>query len=232
MCEILAVLYLGFLNIDVKNITSPARDRFILSKGHGALALYAALKQKGILTQSDLELFKKADSDFWTHPVFFPEKGFEFASGSLGQGLGLAAGTALAAKHKKLLSRVYVYLGDGECDEGAVWESASFASHQNLDNLTVIIDENKLQIDGLTKDVVNKDDLIKRWKAFGFDAIEADGHSIKDLVRAFSYKSYKPIAIIARTVKGKGVSFMENNPIYHSNSLTEKQFEMAMAEQE
>lgn len=232
MCEILATLYLRVMKIDPQNPLDENRDRFVLSKGHGALALYCALKQAGFLTQEDLEAFKKDGSDFWTHPRFMPEKGFEFASGSLGMGLSLGAGTALALKRKELNCRVYVYIGDGECDEGSVWEAASFVAHHKLDNVTVIIDENKLQLDAPTKDIVNKDNLAQRWESFGFDVVYADGHAVSELMTAFSHCSDKPIAVIARTVKGKGVSFIENNPAYHMNTLNEEQYKIAKSEQE
>ena len=232
MCEILAVLYMAVMKIDINDIGNPERDRFILSKGHGAIALYAALKEKGILSQKDLDFFKVNGSDFWTHPRFLPQKGFEFSSGSLGQGLSLAAGTALALRLRQSKAHIYVYIGDGECDEGAVWEAASFVAHHKLNNITVIVDENKLQLDAATKDIINKYDLDKRWKAFGFDIIKPDGHSIPALLKAFKYSSEKPVAILAQTIKGKGVSFIENNPIYHMNFLTKDQFEQAMNEQE
>lgn len=231
MCEILSVLYMHVLNIDISNLNDIHRDRFILSKGHGAIALYAAMVHKNILSREDLDTFKHNGSEYWTHPQFLPEKGFEFASGSLGLGLGLGAGTAIALKRKGLTCRVYVYLGDGECDEGAVWEAASFIAHHNLDNVTVIIDENKLQLDAPTKEIINKDYMADRWRAFGFDVVKSDGHSIESLLNAFAHKSQKPIAIIAETVKGKGVSFMENNPAFHTGIISQEQFDLAMAEQ-
>ena len=233
MCEILATLYFAVMNIDSRRPLSENRDRFILSKGHGALALYSVLKQAGFLTQEDLNGFKRDGTDFWTHPRFMPEKGIEYASGSLGMGLSLGGGTALALKHKGLSARVYVYVGDGECDEGAIWEAASFISHHKLDNVTVIVDENKLQLDAPTKNIINKDNLGERWGSFGFHVVNADGHDVCDLMKAFAYRSSdRPVAIIARTVKGKGVSFAENNPIFHMNTLNEEQYKIAKKEQE
>ncbi|MDD6377299.1 MAG: transketolase [Succinatimonas sp.] len=232
MCEILSVLYFSVMRINPSDLESPNRDRFILSKGHGAMALYAALKNLSILTDRDLLDFKQKGSDFWTHPRFLPSKGFEFASGSLGIGISLAAGTALALKMKNSQSRVYAYIGDGECDEGSVWEAAAFSSHHNLNNLTVIVDFNQIQLDGKTSDIINKDNLGDRWEAFGFKVIYADGHDIASLKNAFSEVSSKPVAIIANTIKGKGISFMENNPIYHMAAISEKDYLQAKQELE
>lgn len=232
MCEILSVLYFSVMHINPSDLESPNRDRFILSKGHGAMALYATLKNLSILTDQDLRSFKKKGSDFWTHPKFMPSKGLEFASGSLGIGISLAVGTALALKIKNNQSRVYTYIGDGECDEGSVWEAASFSSHHNLNNLTVIIDFNQIQLDGKTSDIIKKDNLGDRWEAFGFKVIYADGHDIASLREAFDEVSSKPVAIIAKTTKGKGISFMENNPIYHMAAISDKDFLQAKKELE
>ena len=233
MVEILTVLYFDTINIDFKNPEKEDRDVFILSKGHGAIALYATLKQVGFLSQADINNFKGKDSPFWTHPLKNPKYGIEISSGSLGQGLSYAAGLALAFKMKGKKSRIYVYLGDGECDEGAVWEAASFASHHKLDNLTVIIDENKIQLDDRTENIVNKDRLSERWNAFGFSTVSADGHNIADLSNKLKTRAIeKPVAVIARTVKGKGVSFIENRPEWHLNVLTEEQYKTALKEQE
>ncbi len=228
--EILATLYFGIMNISASNNKSPERDRFILSKGHGAIALYAALKEAGFISEKDMLSFKKDGSDFWTHPCKNLRYGIEFSSGSLGQGLSMAAGTALALRKKQNPAHIYVLLGDGECDEGSVWEAAAFVSHHQLNNITVIIDENQLQLDAPTKDIVNKDNLAERWKAFGFVPLCADGHDIEDLLKAFSFKSNKPVAIIARTIKGKGVSFIENDPAWHMCQITQEQYEHALKE--
>ena len=229
--EILSTLYLGVMNISPENCKKDDRDRFILSKGHGAIALYATLKEAGFISEDELFSFKHDGGGFWTHPRKNLDIGIEFSSGSLGQGLSLAAGTALALKKKQNQAHVYVVIGDGECDEGSVWEAASFVAHHKLDNVTVIIDENKLQLDAPTSEIVNKDNLAKRWEAFGFDIVLADGHDVEDLLRAFSYRSQgKPVAIIARTIKGKGVSFIENNPEWHVHPLTQQQYEQALEE--
>ena len=232
MCEILSVLYLHVMNIRPGNLSNPDRDRFILSKGHGAIALYAALKQAGFIGEADLVLFKARGSDFWTHPRFLPERGFEFTSGSLGMGLSLGAGTAYALRRRASQAKVYVYVGDGECNEGAVWEAAAFVAHHRLTNLTVVIDKNNLQLDAPTKDIIDMHNMAERWAAFGFETIEADGHSVESLITAFAVKPKgRPIAIIAETIKGKGVSFIENNPAYHMNVLSETLYKQAMAEQ-
>lgn len=233
MCEILAVLYCRIMNVSPDKVDDPERDRFILSKGHGAIALYAAMRHAGFLTQADLESFKAEGSDFWTHPRFLPARGFEFTSGSLGMGLSLGAGTAMALRHRGSKAHVYVYIGDGECDEGSVWESAAFAAHHKLDNLTVIVDKNNLQLDAPTKDIIDMRNMAERWNVFGYHVIEVDGHSIPDLVDAFSVRvTGMPTAVIANTVKGKGVSFIENNPIYHMNVLSANQYKQAIEEQE
>ena len=156
--------------------------------------------------------------------------GIEFSSGSLGQGLSWAAGVGLALRKKNNFSHLYVVIGDGECDEGAVWEAASFISHHNLSNITVVIDENKLQLDAPTKEIVNKDNLSKRWEAFGFEVLQVDGHNVKKLFEAFKHSAQKPLAILARTIKGKGVSFIENNPEWHVHPLTQQQYDQAMGE--
>lgn len=229
--EILATLYLGVMNISPENCKKNDRDRFILSKGHGAIALYATLKEAGFISEDELFSFKHDGSDFWTHPRKNLDIGIEFSSGSLGQGLSLAAGTALALKKKQNPARVYVVIGDGECDEGSVWEAASFVAHHKLDNITVIIDENKLQLDAPTCEIVNKDNLANRWAAFGFEVVLANGHDVDDLLKACTFKVQgKPVAIIARTIKGKGVSFIENNPIWHMSQISKQQYEQALEE--
>lgn len=233
MVEILTVLYFDTLNIDPQYPENENRDIFILSKGHGAIALYAVLKQRGFLTQKDIDNFKGKDSPFWTHPLKNIKYGIEMSSGSLGQGLSYANGLALAFKMKKKKSRIYVYLGDGECDEGSVWEAASFASHHKLDNLTVIIDENRIQLDDWTENIVSKDRLKERWSSFGFHTVTAEGHNISDLKEKLkTVVKEVPVAVVAKTVKGKGVSFMENQPEWHLNILSEEQYKTAKKEQE
>ena len=231
MCEILSVLYGKVLKVSKDNLKSQNRNRFILSKGHGALALYAALKEVGIISLDDFLSFKDDDSHFWTHPTFSPKHGLEFASGSLGIGISLAVGTALALKLKGNSSKVYCLVGDGECDEGEVWEALSFANHHQLNNLTVIVDDNNMQLDDFTSKIVDKSNLAKRIESFGFNVVEVDGHDIESLDKAFvTSHDDMPLAVIAHTIKGKGVSFIENNPTYHTGSLTKEQYEQALAE--
>lgn len=229
MIEIMSVLYLAVMNIDKTNLASKNRDRFILSKGHGVLAQYTALKQIGILTDEELMTFKKTGTRLYAHPSINREIGIEFSSGSLGQGISLAVGVALALKKQNNDSKVYVLLGDGECNEGSVWEALASASHFKLDNLCVIVDRNNLQYDGSTADIMSMK-LDKKFEAFGFSVTEVDGHDIAALYKAFKNSSILPKAVIADTVKGKGISFMENNPIWHNGKLSDKQYQAAMEE--
>lgn len=232
MIEIMAVLYGAVLNYRVDEPRWEERDRFILSKGHGVIAQYTAMKQAGIISEDELMTFKKNSTRLYAHPSMNMDIGIEFSSGSLGQGLSLGVGTALALRRKENnVSRVYILLGDGECDEGSVWEAAESASHYRLDNLMVIIDRNHLQYDGNTDAVMSKGNLVAKWSAFGFKAIEVDGHSVEQLTAALSVKAKTPIAIIADTVKGKGVSFMENEPLWHNGRLSDEQYKIAMSEQ-
>lgn len=231
LVEIMAALYGGVMNFDAKNPTSENRDRLILSKGHGVMAQYAALKQTGLLTEEDLLTYKADETKAPAHPSLNLQSGIEFSSGSLGQGLSLGGGTALALKRKSnLSSRVFVILGDGESDEGSVWEAAMTAAHYRLNNLVAIIDRNHLQYDGDTETVLPLEDFAAKWRSFGWNVAECDGHSVKEITVALSGKQGKPFALIANTVKGKGVSFMENMPQWHNGVLTQKLFEQAMAE--
>ena len=232
MIEIMAVLYNGVIKFKKDDTTWEGRDRFILSKGHGVMAQYAAMKSIGLLSDDDLMTFKNNETRLYAHPSMNLQIGIEFSSGSLGQGLSLGVGTALALRKKNnYSSHVYVLVGDGECNEGQIWEAAMAASHFKLNNLTVIVDKNKLQYDGETADVMNMDNFAAKWSAFGFETLTVDGHSVEQLLVAFRTGTNKPKASIAETVKGKGVSFMENNPAWHNNRLTEDQYKQAMAEQ-
>lgn len=232
MCEIMAVLYHSVLTYDARNPTSENRDRFILSKGHGAIALYAALKSIGLLSDDELLSYKQDGSIITAHPTFMPKKGMEFASGSLGQGLSIGVGVALALKKKQMSNCVYVLVGDGECDEGSIWEAAASASHYGLDNLICIVDKNQLQYDGTTTEILNMGSLKDKFTAFGWDAIDVDGHNCEALRNAFALSHKNPLAVICNTVKGKGVSFIENNYKWHNASLNESQFNQAIEEQE
>lgn len=233
MIEIMDVLYLAIMKVNVNNPFDDTRDRFILSKGHGVLALYAALKQVGLVTDADLDTFKTHNTFLYGHPSMNIPKGIEFSSGSLGQGLSLGVGSCLALQRKgNTTSRVYVLLGDGECNEGSVWEAAASAAHYHLGQLIGIVDKNGLQYDGETKNVLSMDNLEEKWRSFGWDTLVIDGHSIEQLYDAFTTEHDKPLVIIANTVKGKGISFMENNPLWHHSKLTSKQHQDAMQELE
>jgi transketolase len=226
MVEIMAVLYMSVLRVSPLEPRWPERDRFILSKGHGAMAYYAALKQIGFVTDEELMSFKSNNTSLFGHPSMNPDIGIEFSTGSLGLGLALGVGTAIGLRQRSNdKSRVFVLLGDGECGEGSVWESAAAASHFGLSNLVVIIDKNGLQYDGPTKDVLNMDGMAEKWESFGWQTRTVNGHDVAELLYSFDNLGPQPTAIIANTVKGKGVSYMENNPLWHHARLTQSQFE-------
>lgn len=231
LCEIMAVLYHDVMNYKEK-AGKPERDRLILSKGHGAIALYAALKSIGVITEEELLTYKQDGSIITAHPTRLPEKGMEFASGSLGQGLSIGIGVALGLKKKGNPALVYVIVGDGECDEGSIWEAAASAAHYGLDNLICIVDHNKLQYDGETARILNMDNLADKFLSFGWNTAETDGHDCEALSKAMHQRGDKPLAIICDTIKGKGVSFAENNYRWHNASLSEEQYQQAMREQE
>ena len=230
--EILTALYFSELRHDPTNPQWESRDRFILSKGHAAPALYATLAESGYIPQEQLCTLRKKGSILQGHP----DKrcpGVEVSTGSLGQGLSIGSGMALSARMKGQSSRIYVLLGDGECDEGQVWEAAMLASHYKLDNLTAIVDRNGLQIDGLTEKVMRLEPLSKKWESFGWHVIEIDGHHISEIFKAFENAKRlkgKPCVIIAHTFKGKGVSFMEWIGSFHGRSLTKDEMERALQE--
>ena len=226
LVEIMAVLYRSVLRVKPEKPRWPERDRFILSKGHGAMAYYAALKQVGFVTDEELMTFKSNHTFLYGHPSMNPDKGIEFSSGSLGLGLALGVGTAMGLrKRDNHAPRVFVLMGDGECGEGSVWESAASASHFGLSNLVAIIDKNGMQYDGPTNDVLNMDGMAEKWESFGWQAQTVDGHNLTELLDAFDNLGDKPSVIVANTIKGKGVSYMENNPAWHHNRLTQAQFE-------
>jgi transketolase len=235
MVEILSVLYLDVLRYDVKNPRWEQRDRFILSKGHGAPSLYAALCLAGFLEEKELSTFKANETRLYGHPSIDLSIGIEFSSGSLGQGLSLGVGTALALKLRgNDSSRVFVVLGDGECNEGSVWEAAMSAAHFGLPNLVAIVDRNGMQYDGFTEPVMNTGDLAAKWRSFGWIVREVDGHDVTALHDALTSPTggpaAAPLAIIARTIRGKGVSFMENARVWHHSRLTQAMYDQAMAE--
>jgi len=230
--EILTVLYFFVLRHDPTSPSWEARDRFVLSKGHAAPALYAVLAEAGYFPKEELATLRKTGSLLQGHPDRrIP--GVEVSTGSLGQGLSIASGIALYAKMEKNPFRSYVLLGDGECDEGQVWEAAMLASHYKLDNLTAIVDRNGLQIDGLTEKIMRLEPLSRKWASFGWHVIEVDGHDTGEISAAFAEAGKirgRPTVIIAHTFKGKGVSFMEWIGSFHGKSLTREEREKALRE--
>jgi transketolase len=231
--DIVTCLYFNVLRHDPDNPKWPDRDRFILSKGHAAPVLYSALAECGYIPVESLSTLRKIDSILQGHADSHHTPGVELTAGSLGQGLSFSVGVALAGRLSAKTYRVYTLLGDGECDEGQVWEAAMSAAHFKVDNLTAIVDNNGLQIDGWNKDVMNLDPLNDKWKAFGWNVIEIDGHNIPQLLESFkeaqSVKG-KPSVIIAHTVKGKGVSFMENQAGFHGKAPDAEQVKIALEE--
>ena len=233
--EIVTALYFRVLRHNPKEPSWPQRDRFILSKGHAAPLLYATLAECGYFPVEYLSTLRRLDSCLQGHTDRTLTAGVEMSAGSLGQGLSFAIGVALTARLNLQDYRVYVLLGDGECDEGQVWEAAMAAAHFKVDNLVAIIDNNGQQIDGWNRDVMNLDPFDKKWQAFGWHVIEADGHSFSQLMAAFEQARLikgKPTVIIAHTVKGKGVSFMENNLDFHGKAPTAAEVEIALKELE
>lgn len=233
--EILTVLYFRKLRINPEMPGAPGRDRFVLSKGHAAPALYAALAARGFFRPYRLSTLRKINSPLQGHPCMRKVPGVEISTGSLGQGLSAANGMALASRLSSLPYRVYVLLGDGECQEGQVWEAAMTAAHYRLDNLVAFIDYNGLQIDGPTSAVMSVEHLAARWRAFGWHVFEIDGHDMLEILQtldeAVEIKG-KPVMIIAHTVKGKGVSFIENQVDWHGRVPTPEELELALKELE
>lgn len=230
--EILAVMYGQVANNDPNNPYALNRDRILISKAHCVLAYYTALFEKGFLSEEDLVHFEKDGYDMPGHPLKNIEKGIEYAAGSLGMALSVGVGMALDAKVKKRKNNVYVLLGDGECEEGSVWEAVMYAPHYKLDNLIVIVDCNKLQYDGTTDEIVGLDNLGEKFKEFGWSTVVVEeGHDIEKLIDAFNmFHEGKPLAIIASTIKGKGVSFMENNGKWHHGVMTDDEYHRAIEE--
>ena len=231
--DIMACLYFSELRISVENPTDPDRDRFVLSKGHSCPALYSAMAHKGFFPVEDLKGFRHLGTAVQGHPDMKSIKGIDMSAGSLGQGFSCACGMALAGKIDNKDYRVYSMIGDGESQEGQIWEAIMFASHYKLDNLCLIIDNNGLQIDGRVEDVMNTMPYEPKLEAFGWNVITIDGHDIEQILDAFSSAKTvkgKPTAIVAKTVKGKGVSFMENEAGWHGKAPNDAEYEKAMAE--
>ncbi len=235
MADLLAVLYTDTLRVDPHKPEWPDRDRFILSKGHGCAGLYAILAERGFFPKKWLDDFYLNGSHLPGHVTHSGIPGVEVSTGALGHGLSIASGMALAAKHDNKSYRIFTMLSDGECDEGSIWEAALFAPHHKLDNLIAIVDYNKIQSLGTVKEVLNLDPFADKWKAFGWGVHEINGHDFKEIKEAFDTLPFtlgKPSCIIAHTIKGKGVSFMENLLLWHYRSPQGDEFTNALKELE
>lgn len=235
IADILTVLYFNEMNIDAKNPDSPDRDRLVLSKGHASAALYAVLAEKGYIDKEELKTFRNIDSNLQGHPDMNKVPGVDMTTGSLGQGLSAANGMALSSKLDSRGYRVYCILGDGELQEGQVWEAAMTAEKYQLDNLCVIVDANELQLTDSTMNVkgINYNDIEQKFRAFGFQTVVIDGHNIESIIRALTIAEMtkgKPTAIICKTIKGKGVSFMENQVDWHGKAPNDEEYKMAVKE--
>lgn len=231
--DIFTYLYFKEMNIDPKNPKDPDRDRFVLSKGHTAPGLYSAMANRGYFPVEDLTTLRKLGSKLQGHPNMNDIDGIDMSSGSLGQGLSAADGMALAAKLDGKSYRVYCLCGDGEIQEGQIWEAAMFAGAKKLDNLCLIVDNNNLQIDGTIEEVCSPYPIDKKFEAFNFHVINIDGNDFDQIEKAFDEARTvkgKPTCIVAKTVKGKGVSFMENNVSWHGTAPNDEQYEVAMAD--
>ena len=233
--DTLTTLYFNVMHVDPANPQDPDRDRFVLSKGHCTPALYPVLSLRGFFPKEDLKLFRSIKGHYSGHAEMRHVKGVDMSTGSLGQGISAAVGMALAGKVAKKDYRVYAALGDGEIAEGQVWEAAMSAAKYGLDNLCAVVDVNGLQIDGATKDVMPSEPLDKKFEAFNWNVIHVDGHDFDALVKAFEDAKVckgKPTVLLAKTTKGKGVSFMEGNYAWHGKAPNDEQYEQAKAEVE
>ena len=233
--DIVAYLYFDKMNVSPEKVGDPDRDRFVLSKGHACPALYAALAMRGFFDEEKLWSLRTSGGDLQGHPDMHRVPGVDMSTGSLGQGISAACGIALAGKADGRKYRTYAILGDGEIQEGQVWEAFMFAAHYKLDKLTAFIDYNGLQIDGDVHKVMNIAPVAEKLKAFGWHVQEIDGHNFEEIdaaVSAAEKVTDKPSAIVCRTVKGKGVSFMENNPAWHGKAPNDEQYKIAEAELE
>lgn len=232
IADLVTYLYFEKMNVDPEKAEAPDRDRFVLSKGHCAPALYAALALKGYFGESELKSLRHIGSMLQGHPCI-KTKGVDMSSGSLGQGISTACGMALAGKLDNKSYKVYTILGDGEIEEGQVWEAAMFAAHNKLDNLVAIVDNNGLQIDGKITEVCSPEPITDKFEAFGWHVITMNAHDFNDIERAFNEADTvkdKPVAIIQKSIKGKGVSFMENQVSWHGAAPDKEQYEKAMSE--
>ena len=233
--DALTTLYFNVMNVDPAHPQAPDRDRFVLSKGHTTPALYSVLALRGFFPVEDIKLFRSIKGHYSGHPDMRHVRGVDMSTGSLGQGLSTAVGMALAGKLSKKSYRVYAACGDGEIAEGQIWEAAMSAAKYHLDNLCIMVDVNGLQIDGATADVMPSEPLDKKFEAFNWNVIHVDGHDYDALVKAFAEAETvkgKPTVLLLKTVKGKGVSFMENNAGWHGKAPNDEQYEQAKAEVE
>lgn len=231
LVEIMAVLYGAVMNIRPDDPHWDDRDRFILSKGHGVLALYTALAEVGLVSEEEFKTFKENDSNLISHPVMNLDLGIESSNGSLGQGLSMAVGLAWAARRKAKTHSIYVVMGDGECNEGSVWEAAMSATQFQLGNLVAVVDNNNFQSDGASEEIISASDLSSKWRSFGWNVVDVDGHSVEQLLESLGplRVDTMPTCVVAHTTKGKGIDFMENNNEWHHNRLTQASYEKAIA---
>ena len=233
VCDALTYLYFNRMNIDPKNPSMPDRDRLVLSKGHTAPALYSVLANRGYFPVEDLKTLRHIDSYLQGHPVLGKVPGVDMSTGSLGQGVSAACGMALSGKLDNEIYRVYTVLGDGELEEGQVWEAAMFAAHYQLDNLVAVIDNNGLQIDGKISEVMSPYPIDEKFRAFGWHVIVINGHDFDDIEKAFNEAetvANQPTAIILMTTKGKGVSYMENQVSWHGKAPNDEEYKTAITE--
>ena len=232
IADVMAVLYFGVMNIREKGVSSPERDRLILSKGHASLGLYSALIEAGLIEESLKDTFEDDYSALLGHPVQNRNLGIEFTNGSLGMGLSIGVGVAIACRKKELRNKIYVVLGDGECNEGSVWEAFMAAGHFGLNNLVAIIDCNKFQLSGATEDIMSLGNMPEKLRAFGWDVDEVDGHDISSLCTVLDVTKQmdKPHAVVMNSIKGKGFSFSENNNSWHHAVVTQNAYEQGLAE--
>jgi transketolase len=231
--EIIAILYFKILHIDSNNPNWEERDRFLLSKGHASAMLYAALAKRGYFPETDLEHWGELDCHLQGHPDRLKTPGVDMNSGILGHGISIGAGIALAAMQRGMDYHVYTLLGDGECQAGLVWEGANTAAKYRLSNLTTVVDHNGVQLDGFVNEIMPMEPLTEKWQAFGWHVLEVDGHDVNQLYTAFMKAGEignKPTVILARTVKGKGVSFMENQAYWHGVAPNDTQLAQALHE--
>tara|TARA_B100000959_G_C14823207_1_gene558681 strand:- start:31 stop:840 length:810 start_codon:yes stop_codon:yes gene_type:complete len=224
--DIVGVLYKKYINVDGDNFEN--RNRFILSKGHACLALYSCLVEIGLISQKEIETFEKNESKLLGHPVINRSIGIEFSTGSLGMGLSLGIGVALSFKKSKKENHVFILLGDGECNEGSIWEAAMCAAHFKLNNITCFIDNNNFQQTGTNQQIMNNSNIKDKWKSFDWDVYEINGHNVKEINEHILKETNKPKLILAKTIKGKGLKIAEGNNSWHHSIITKQQYEEAV----